>query len=314
MEDLSTNSATTAVMATACLLSLIAGFSLFQRHIGGQPLLAYEPRRRVPWGSAVLLIPLFFLVSKISEVIWGASQEEKVLEPDDFIFNSWIFSLLLLSMVTVVVAWLIRVRSADASDLGLPANSKQLGRDVWIGIVACVAVLLPIYLIQFSLIITFQPEQTHPLVEQLLEHRAPGMMWVGFFSAVIAAPVFEEFTFRVLLQGWLERYEDEQIQSRDALSEMLSTEETEADEEADSLPTPGLLGLLPRGWMPIIISGVLFGLAHWGHGVAPVPLALFGIVLGYIYQRTHRIVPGLVAHALFNGYSIALLWLTIDTP
>ena len=62
------------------------------------------------------------------------------------------------------------------------------------------------------------------------------------------------------------------------------------------------------------MSGTAFGLAHLGHGVAPVSLILFGIVLGYLYQRTHRLVPSITAHMLFNSYSMVLLWLQLEAP
>ncbi|MGI9427588.1 MAG: CPBP family intramembrane glutamic endopeptidase, partial [Bythopirellula sp.] len=68
----------------------------------------------------------------------------------------------------------------------------------------------------------------------------------------------------------------------------------------------------PHGWTPILISATVFGLAHVGHGVAPVALVLFGIVLGYLYQRTHRLVPCITAHMLFNGYSMLQLWLQLQ--
>jgi membrane protease YdiL (CAAX protease family) len=46
-----------------------------------------------------------------------------------------------------------------------------------------------------------------------------------------------------------------------------------------------------------------------------VPLVFLGIVFGYLYQRTHRIVPCIVAHMLFNAYSMTLLWLNLEiTP
>jgi membrane protease YdiL (CAAX protease family) len=31
-------------------------------------------------------------------------------------------------------------------------------------------------------------------------------------------------------------------------------------------------------------------------------------VLGFLYQRTHRIIPGIVAHALFNLFTMIILW------
>jgi len=76
-------------------------------------------------------------------------------------------------------------------------------------------------------------------------------------------------------------------------------------------PTRGLFPGLAHGWTPILLSGFAFGLAHIGHGVAPVALFLFGMVLGYLYQRTHRLVPSITAHLVFNAHSMLVLWLTL---
>jgi membrane protease YdiL (CAAX protease family) len=72
-------------------------------------------------------------------------------------------------------------------------------------------------------------------------------------------------------------------------------------------PRRGIAGL-PYGWFPILISSIAFGLAHFGYGPEPVPLFLLALVLGHLYQRTHRIIPGIVAHALFNLFSMIILW------
>ena len=74
-----------------------------------------------------------------------------------------------------------------------------------------------------------------------------------------------------------------------------------------SPPSRGLTGL-PYGWLPILISSLLFALAHFGYGPEPVPLFALALILGYVYQRTHRIIPGIVAHALFNLVTVATLW------
>lgn len=39
----------------------------------------------------------------------------------------------------------------------------------------------------------------------------------------------------------------------------------------------------------------------------PVPLLLFALVLGFLYFRTHRIVPGIVMHTALNATSMAAL-------
>ena len=78
-------------------------------------------------------------------------------------------------------------------------------------------------------------------------------------------------------------------------------------------PTPprkGVLGL-PHGTFPIFVSALLFGLAHFGYGPEPVPIFMLGLALGFVYQRTHKIVPSIVAHSLFNLFTMVVLWRTI---
>ena len=37
------------------------------------------------------------------------------------------------------------------------------------------------------------------------------------------------------------------------------------------------------------------------------------LLLGYVYQRTHRIVPSIVAHGLFNLLTMLTLWRMVLT-
>jgi membrane protease YdiL (CAAX protease family) len=48
-----------------------------------------------------------------------------------------------------------------------------------------------------------------------------------------------------------------------------------------------------------------------GHGPDPIPLFVLALILGYMYQRTHRIVPSIVTHLLFNLTSLVMLWMVI---
>jgi len=279
-------------MTTAFLLSLVALFFLFQRHIDGRPLLAYEPRRPVPWGPLTAVIPLLFLAMNFLSAL-GEPPED--IDPAETIAMGWLNSAIMIGLVTAAMVLLKRIVDADAMDLGLPSSLRQLAGDAGIGIFACIASLVPTYFVLYVLHAVFQPEQQHQLIEQLLEHRSPQMMLAAFALAVVAAPVFEEFTFRVLLQGWLERKEDE-----------LGAQDSEL-----ARPRQSMIAGLPHGWAPILMTSLAFGLAHVGHGIAPVPLVVFGIVLGYLYQRTHRLAASIAAHMLFNAYSMGLLWLQI---
>jgi membrane protease YdiL (CAAX protease family) len=70
----------------------------------------------------------------------------------------------------------------------------------------------------------------------------------------------------------------------------------------------------PICWLPIGISSLLFALAHAGQGSAPVALFFLAVILGYLYQRTHRIVPCITMHAMFNLLSIVGLLLRMTGP
>jgi hypothetical protein len=67
------------------------------------------------------------------------------------------------------------------------------------------------------------------------------------------------------------------------------------------------LGLRFGGfWVGSILSGVLFGLAHTDL-LAAIPLALGGMILCYVYYRTRNAFAPMMTHAMFNGFSVALL-------
>lgn len=329
MQDPVLNNSALSMIVAACLLSIAAGFNLFQRHIDGRPLLEYEPRRRAPWGPLVLVIPLFFIsVSYASLLGDSETTVELAAEPPDpheYIWGGLVTASLMIAFVVVAIVWLLAERKADRQDLGLPTNKSQFWRDARAGVIACMAALLPTYLINLALVQSFHSEQQHPLVEELLKHPSLGLMLVGFLSAVVAAPLFEELTFRVFLQGWLERLEDERLDYAATLRTPVEVISDPEDAETTTAaidpvvlavdaprPTSGWIPALPHGWTPILASAVVFGLAHVGHGVAPVPLVFLGIVLGYLYQRTHRIAPSIAAHMLFNAYSLTLLWLQME--
>jgi membrane protease YdiL (CAAX protease family) len=101
-----------------------------------------------------------------------------------------------------------------------------------------------------------KPELAHP-TEQLLGSRNPGMIAVAITMAVIVAPLFEEFFFRVLLQGWLEA-----VWSRRRRRH------------------PGLRAT-PVSWIPVVLPAVIFALVHLRFAEIPRSLRyLTGIFLG----------------------------------
>ncbi len=83
----------------------------------------------------------------------------------------------------------------------------------------------------------------------------------------------------------------------------------EGERSADAEPPAHGIGGWPRGTIPIAMSSTLFALMHLSHGFDPVPLWVLAAGLGLIYQRTHRILPCVVLHMVFNAFSLSMLWL-----
>lgn len=305
-------------------------YRLLQRLQGGRLLLEFEPRRRVPWNflPPAVLLGLSFSslavtpqdvaelpapgeaaavavaasvgppgVGPVSAVaLAGTAKGWSSLEAGGLTaLDMWAQTLAFGTLAMMIGAVLILGYRAGPSDLGLPTSWQQLRGDMRTGATAFLAVLLPVYSIQLTLTLLLEPSQGHPLIEELQVRHSFGMMIGAAAAAVAAAPLLEETTFRLVFQGWLERTEDRLL----GLSE-------DAPWNADGV-LPGLI----RGWAPILISGVVFSAAHWGHGVAPVSLLPLGWTLGYLYQRTHRLAPSVVCHALFNALSLVMVGLAL---
>jgi membrane protease YdiL (CAAX protease family) len=355
MEE-SVSPASLVLIAGVCAASFVTLFLLFQRHISGSHLMPYEPRRRVPWGPGIAVAALAFPILGVFVTVLGVEADESQdniipreniveqhtqeidtengspdpVDADKFVVTNLSMGVMLIVLVAVIALFLRVCVHADDRDLGIPSSREEFLHDVGLGAIAALASIFPTFVLQLILTLLFEPEQGHPLVEEFQTTHTPAMLVVGLFMVVVAAPLFEEFSFRLLLQGWLEKWEDQTIgysatvrvqrlaiveENPEANKEVLSiSEDAEPQREVIQPVRPpgvGVLADLPHGWFPILVSSVLFGLAHLGHGVSPLPLVLFGMVLGYLYQRTHRLVPSITAHALFNAYSMTLLWLNL---
>ena len=67
---------------------------------------------------------------------------------------------------------------------------------------------------------------------------------------------------------------------------------------------------LPR-WAALLLPACLFAALH-NHLASFAPLVVLGIVFSLAYERTGRIATAMVAHALFNTYSVLRIF--IDPP
>jgi len=254
------------------------------------------------------------------------------------------------SLAIVAVGFpLIALRAGAAwRDFGLAL--RELLGDLKLGVVAFVMLGPPVYAIQGALVYFWKPSK-HPLMEMFKSSPDASFFAVLLLAASVVAPIFEELIFRVLLQGFLEKaftfrhglaelilgpWAAADVPAAAVLAEPAPVAGQLAAGDsaplagaaepnpywppkiaAEALPAElrddGLQGEL-RGsasWLPIAISSVIFALLHVTHGPDWVALTLLAAGMGYVYQRTHRLVPSLVVHALLNSLSMMGLWIQV---
>jgi membrane protease YdiL (CAAX protease family) len=171
---------------------------------------------------------------------------------------SYAFGLLFLTM------GLPRLAHRSLAELGLRA---PLVRDIGWGIVGAVAMILvagAAGALEDSLL-HLKPDEVQ--VHWLREAR--GSLVGGFvFLACIAAPFFEELTFRGFLFNALLRY-------------------------------------VPA-WAAVVLSACIFGGVHWqpGNAGALLPLAAAGIVLAVVYYRSGSLAASMITHGCFNLFTV----------
>ncbi|GIW96139.1 MAG: hypothetical protein KatS3mg110_4180 [Pirellulaceae bacterium] len=261
-------------LIAAVLLASGAAWWRFART--GPPLLRDVERavRPVPWFFLDLCVALLMLLSAVH---WVGPPPE---DPQPALWTGFLLrdTLAQLLWPACMVAVLTAVRHARLEDFGYWRQGRL--RDVLLGAQLFAMAAPALYGLQWVLV-NWWPKQ-HPLMELLAQVDDRRLWLVAFVRVVLAAPISEEFTFRVLVQGWLEK-----IFYRAAW----------------------LSGRWTRHWGPVLISSVLFSAAHAGHGPAWISIFFLALLLGYVYRKTHSVLPCLVIHGLLNAVSFVLLML-----
>ncbi|MCA8918250.1 MAG: CPBP family intramembrane metalloprotease [Planctomycetes bacterium] len=125
------------------------------------------------------------------------------------------------------------------------------------------------------------------VVEQLRASRSARGMTAWYLMAVVAAPVMEEFVFRVALFGGTRR-----------LLAGIS--------DAQGWKHPG-------AWIALGFSVGVFVLAHgvWGWTVGIIPLTMLSLILTFIYAHTRSIWPGMLYHAIHNAFVVTMQYFVL---
>ena len=278
---------------------------LGQRRSGGQ-LLTLESHSVVPWDGfdllAVIIIYVFLTEVCLSlGARWTGIAIPAVGEKPGPDFELLMVRCnLAISAITVLgsVAFIHFRVGATAVDFGF--DTSRLPKDIWTGAVAFVAIAPAVYVIQEigTLLIPYE----HPLINELQRKPDAFTQWTAAISALIVAPFFEEFLFRGILQGWLEKME-----LRLLTNAGIHSDPAFSDNQNIVSSEPLSVAGLKLGTIPIFISSMLFALIHLGQGAAPIALYVFALALGYLYRQTHRLWPSMTVHFLLNAVTLLAL-------
>ncbi|MBI2480136.1 MAG: CPBP family intramembrane metalloprotease [Planctomycetia bacterium] len=320
-------------MAILSLVTL-AWISLLAKVLRGNEILAFAARRDIPWGLISVVLSFVLLIG--SQIVAGLAfdvapdAEPTVAQTEGLL--TWT-AVAILAATTISIGLIHLLVHAGREDFGI--SLEHVPHDLFIGGYAFL-ILAPItFAIQYLFVYVFRIESHHPLIEMLKEDTTGKLFGVVTLLAVIVAPISEEYFFRVLLQGWLERSllsrknrdgeVDRLPQSNVPNSGQDNAEgSTEGTPESAQNPyaSPSLKDATDRNsgasvlpyapGLPIGISAAVFALMHWSHGPDPAALFVLAIGLGYLYQRTHRWLPCVVTHACLNGTTMLLLWFGLD--
>ena len=254
--------------------------------------------------------------------------KKSTISKEEVLGSGWLslFQLLAAMITIVIVAGRI-----DWDWRGLGLSSSGFFRDVGVGLWVLLLMLPPISIINVAAGLASGIEYSHPIIDAIKNY--PWLVGVVAFQAVIVAPITEEFLFRGILIGWFESAHFGKTANAimfgwkpsASTTEMLVTERA-YDGGRDDKPSPYSSPALAETtqsttsdrysppWWPAILSGVLFGLAHFSYGVSWIPLVIFGIVLGRVYQLRQSLIMCIAVHMLFNGINVLNLWLSLGLP
>jgi membrane protease YdiL (CAAX protease family) len=122
-----------------------------------------------------------------------------------------------------------------------------------------------LFLIFYALVVNPEPQE---IIDEIRAEEETAKVVALGVLVILAAPVSEEIFFRGFLFG-------------------------------------GLRGRMSF-WAAAIVSGLLFGLVHLPTGPAQVPpLAVFGVLLAWLYERTGSLGPPIFMHMIQNAIAFS---------
>lgn len=282
---------------------------------GGEELIPWTPRRPAPWGLIDVGACFFLLIIFDAAALQmaGLSLEADLTELTPAEQTRALLSTAAARVAVAVLGLVILVvrTSSRPDDTGVTFWRRE---DGLVALAGFLMVAPPIYMMQ-TVLSRVWSEGAHPLVEMIRNAPTAELYAAACLTAVVAAPIAEEFLLRVVFQGWLEKV----AVWKGSTSELLvggSTDWSPDEDESGLRSKREVLASRPPFW-PVVVSSLLFAMMHINFkqpSPDPIPLFFFALALGFVYQRTHRLLPCVLLHMLLNFSSMLVLGLQIWRP
>jgi membrane protease YdiL (CAAX protease family) len=204
-----------------------------------------------------------------------------------------------LVVVTLCLFVLARRYGHCEQDFGLARWQWRNG--ITAGLLAF-AMWIPLVWAVQTILVSFV-EYTHPSFDRVQQSRQLKTLLDTWLTAVLIAPVVEEILFRSIIQGWLQRTGPA---AREDAASLITGQPGSVTGEGPCKPRPVHIPA-------ILTTAVLFGLAHYSQGPAPISLFVLSLGLGYLYQRTGSLIACIVMHMLLNTITMFLFTLNLST-
>lgn len=276
-----------------------------------RPLIEPQERRKPFWtlaeffvcfglpiicGLAGLRVGLQWMTPEAQAIIESGKADSRFPAPRDQTVLIVIQFVAMFLAVLSVLVWMNLISLRGLSKYGFWLSRS----DIKLGIIAAFLVLPHVLFLNY--LINALVAYEHPVLEMFGSQTTWQVLAMQAVMTVLLAPVYEEFTFRALLQGGAE-----QLTRRMKVS---ASEDPVGEEMLESdLISPAEVATW--SWWPMMISSSVFASLHLAHGGGAIPIFVLALALGYLYRQTGRMGPGLVVHMILNGLSITTVALRV---
>lgn len=331
------------LLVTTAVLPVLLVLGWYQ-YRQGEPLFPPQRQRAVPWGGVEVLgafligqlLPLVFwsIFEKTGLLDWLYFGERPSEEVSRLRRGLWAFVAAMPLQIVATVLLLRVLSDSRPYQLGLTdhrlRSNTLSGLLYWLTLTPAV-LLLHLLVSRIYAKLLDSPPDEHGISKLLQQTDAPADWLLTVLSAVVVAPVAEEFIYRGVLQPWLmrRRYRCDIVFCFSLLLALLFREAglTKAIAALDGWqlflelnPALFVLLLLPvHLWLrdrkrfsaacAIFNSSLFFAIWHTLVWPTPIPLLFLGAVLGYLAWRTQSLVAPIVLHALFNAVAVVTMFL-----